>query len=119
MGYTKQPGSWILELKAVPQKDWLKDGRMHPETGMKSEASMVWKRVRMVVKPGLTALRILLGPGTVVKYNFVRTSVHLSLLFSLGRLPVVITFGVNLPYNSSSKAMTQTIVTRWLNGSLV
>lgn len=57
----KQPGSWIPELRAVPQKDWLQDGRMHPETGMKSETSVVWERVRMVVKTGLTALKILPG----------------------------------------------------------
>lgn len=60
-----------------------------------------------------------LGPGTAVKLNFMRNSVHFSLLFSLGHLPVVITFEVKSPYNLLSKAMTQTIITRWLNGSLV
>ncbi len=43
----KQPGSWILELRAIPQKDWLQDGRMHPETGMKSETSVVCSSVNI------------------------------------------------------------------------
>ena len=59
------------------------------------------------------------GLGTVVKCNLVRTSVHLSFLFSLGHLSVAAIFGVNSPRMSQSKTMTETTVARQLIDSHV